>query len=45
MKTQRIFAAVAVALLVGSVAVYAEKGEKVISGPRLTRKFPAPSIR
>ncbi len=42
MMTQRIFAAVAVALLACSVAVYAEKGEKLTSGPQVDQKVPGP---
>jgi hypothetical protein len=42
MKMQHVFTALVVALLVGTVAVYAEKGEKLTSGPQVDQKVPGP---
>jgi len=43
MKTHHIFAALAVAVLVGA-AVYAEKGEKLKSGPQVDAKLAGPFL-
>jgi len=42
MKLHHIFAALAVVVLAGSVAVYAENPDKVVSGPQVDKVVPGP---